>query len=98
MLQMDGAELEFTDDAILAIAHLAAERNTGARGLRTILEDIMLDIMYDIPSDPTIEKVVVTKGCVEKTEKPEITRNENIKPVKKTASKTEILKENKNVG
>ncbi len=98
MLQMDGVELEFSDEAISTIAHLAAERNTGARGLRTILEDVMLDIMYDIPSDPTIEKVVVTKGCVDKTGKPEITYNENRKPVKKIATKTEILKEDKNVG
>ena len=74
---MDNVELEFEPDAIKAIAKLAAERKTGARGLRTSLEDIMLDIMYSIPSDPTIEKVVVTKGCVNKKSKPEITRNSN---------------------
>lgn len=72
LLDMDGVKLEFESDAISSIAKLAAERKTGARGLRTILEDIMLDIMYDIPSDPSIEKVIVTKGCVEKTSKPEI--------------------------
>lgn len=77
LIEMDGAKLEFEKEAISAIAKLAAERKTGARGLRTILEDIMLDIMYDIPSDPTIEKVIVTKGCIEKKTKPRITRNPN---------------------
>lgn len=73
LIEMDNAKLEFEDDAIKAVASLAAERNTGARGLRTILEDIMLDIMYEIPSDPTIEKVVITRECVEKKAKPVIT-------------------------
>ncbi len=98
MLQMDGVQLDFSDDAIGAIAHLAAERNTGARGLRTILEDIMLDIMYDIPSDPTIEKVIVTKGCVDKTSKPEITYDKNKKPVQKSTAKIDTIKEDKIVG
>lgn len=79
LLAMDNVELEFEPDAISAIAKLAAERKTGARGLRTILEDIMLDIMYSIPSDPTIEKVVVTRECVEKKTKPQLTYNINRK-------------------
>lgn len=99
MLDMDGVQLEFDDEAIHAIAHLAAKRKTGARGLRTILEDIMLDIMYDIPSDPTIEKVVVNKGCVDKTSKPNITYNTNKKPPQKPATKTELISgEDKSVG
>lgn len=73
LLDMDNVSLEFEPDAVKAVAALAAERNTGARGLRTILEDIMLDIMYEIPSDPTIEKVVITRECVEKKSKPIIT-------------------------
>ncbi len=73
LLNMDNVSLEFEADAVKAVAALAAERNTGARGLRTILEDIMLDIMYEIPSDPTIEKVVITRECVEKKAKPIIT-------------------------
>ncbi len=81
LLDMDGVELEFEPEAVASVASLAAERKTGARGLRTILEDIMLDIMYDIPSDPTIEKVIVTKGCVEKKTKPELIFN----PDKKSA-------------
>ncbi len=70
LFDMDGVELSFDDEAVSAIAKLAMERETGARGLRTIVEDIMLDIMYEIPSDPTIEKVLITKGCVEKRTKP----------------------------
>ncbi len=83
LFKMDDVELEFADDAVLAIADLAAERNTGARGLRTILESVMLDIMYEIPSDPTIEKVVVTRDCVEKKAKPEITYSKKKTPISK---------------
>lgn len=73
LFDMDGVKLEFDERAITAIAHLAMERETGARGLRTIVEDIMLDIMYEIPSDPTIEKVLITEGCVNKRTKPQFT-------------------------
>ena len=72
LLEMDGVELEFDEAAVDAVAKLAFERNTGARGLRTIIEDIMLDIMYEIPSDSSIEKVIVTLECVEKKQKPRI--------------------------
>lgn len=98
MLEMDGVELEFDDEAIKEIAHLAAERKTGARGLRTILEDIMLDIMYDTPSDPTIEKVVVTKGCVDKTSEPDVIRNKNKKTKDKEVAADDVAEGNKNVG
>ena len=91
LFDMDGVRLEFEPEAISAIAKLASERKTGARGLRTILEDIMLDIMYEIPSDPTIEKVVVTRGCVEKKTKPSITYNTNRKALKKSVAKTESI-------
>ena len=73
LLDMDGVALDFDDDAVTAISALAIERNTGARGLRAILEDIMLDIMYDIPSREDIAKVTITKGCVNKTEGPRLT-------------------------
>ncbi len=104
LLAMDNVELEFEPDAIKAIAKLAAERKTGARGLRTILEDIMLDIMYSIPSDPTIEKVVVTRECVEKKAKPQLTYNINRKKdetsdLKSETSKTKSIDKNgRNVG
>ena len=104
LLAMDNVELEFEPDAIKAIAKLAAERKTGARGLRTILEDIMLDIMYSIPSDPTIEKVVVTRECVEKKTKPQLTYNINrkkdeVSDLKHESSKTKSIDKNgRNVG
>lgn len=72
ILGMDGVELEFTDDAVEEIAALAIERNTGARGLRAILEEIMLDIMYEIPSRKDIEKCIITKECVTEKKEPEL--------------------------
>ena len=64
LLAMDGIELEFEDDAFRAIAHLAIERETGARGLRSILEGIMMKPMYDLPSETDVEKVIVTAAFV----------------------------------
>jgi ATP-dependent Clp protease ATP-binding subunit ClpX len=72
LFAMDNVELEFTKEALERIADLAIERNTGARGLRAIMESIMLDVMYDVPSRPEIERVVITTGVVDKTEEPEI--------------------------
>ena len=66
LVGMDGAELVFEDEAVAAIAKLAIERNTGARGLRAIIEDIMTDIMYDVPSRDDIKKVVITADAVNK--------------------------------
>lgn len=62
---MEGVELEFTDDALKAIAHRAIARKTGARGLRSILENVLLDAMFDIPSQGNVAKAVVTKETVE---------------------------------
>ena len=64
LLYMDGAELEFEKDALDAIADKAIERNTGARGLRSIVEDIMLDIMYSVPAKENVKKVIITKETV----------------------------------
>lgn len=64
LLEMDHVALEFEKDALVAIAEEALKRNTGARGLRSIVEDIMMDIMYDIPSRSDVEKVIVNKACV----------------------------------
>lgn len=72
LLEMDHVSLEFDDMAVAAIAKLAVERETGARGLRTIVEDIMLDVMYEVPSDPDVAKVVITEGCVSKKTKAKI--------------------------
>lgn len=68
LLSLDGIELEFEDEAFVAIAKMAIERNTGARGLRAIMEDIMMKPMYEIPSEKDLLKVVVTAGFVNGTE------------------------------
>ena len=70
-------KLEFTDDAILAIAKKALDKNTGARALRSILEEYMLDIMYEIPKDDNIGKVTITKEYIEKTGGPVIEMRSN---------------------
>ena len=64
MFQLDGAELEFEDDALMAIADLAVARKTGARGLRAILEDVLGPIMFEIPSVDDVAKVIVTRASV----------------------------------
>ena len=64
LLDYDGVQLEFEDDALGAIADRAIEMKIGARGLRSVMEKLMTDIMYTVPSDPSIEKVVVTGDCV----------------------------------
>jgi len=70
LFEMDGVELEFETDSLLAIAKMANNRSTGARGLRTIVENLMLEIMYDIPSRSDIRKVIVTKDTVEMAQLP----------------------------
>ena len=73
LLGMDDVKLIFDDSAIRRIAEKAIERKTGARGLRSILEETMLDIMYDIPSRPEIESVTITAECIDKTGEPVLT-------------------------
>ena len=70
LLELDGIDLEFKEDAIRTIAQEAMKRNTGARGLRAIIEDIMLDVMYEFPSRGDVVKCVVTKDVVLKKEEP----------------------------
>ena len=72
LFEIDNVELEFTDKALEAIAEKAIERKTGARGLRSIIEDVMTDIMFEIPSDERINKVVITEPTITKKERPEI--------------------------
>jgi ATP-dependent Clp protease ATP-binding subunit ClpX len=74
LFEMDGVELEFKPDAIREIARLAKERNTGARGLRAIMEGLMLDYMYTVPSDKTIAKLTFTADAVKGEKKPKITK------------------------
>ena len=68
LLRMEGVDLEITPKALQAIARSAIQQNTGARGLRRIIEDLMLDLMYDIPSDNNISKVIIHERCVDKKE------------------------------
>ncbi len=72
LFEYDGVELEFTPGALDAIAEKTMERSTGARGLRSIMEGIMTDIMYRVPSDPTIVKVVITEDTVKNAEQPQV--------------------------
>ncbi|MDO9935809.1 ATP-dependent protease ATP-binding subunit ClpX [Glaesserella parasuis] len=71
LFKMEGVELKFTKDALVAIAQKAISRKTGARGLRSIVENLLLDTMYDLPSLKA-SKVTVSKNCVEKSEKPKV--------------------------
>ena len=75
-------DLEFTDDALVSIARRTLERKTGARGLRAIMEETLVPVMYQVPSDYTIEKVTVTKEMVDGQAGPEIVYNRERKPVK----------------
>ena len=72
LFSLDGVELEFEDDALLEIAKKTLENNTGARGLRSVIEKLLLDYMYDIPGDSTVNRLVITKECVEGTGEPRI--------------------------
>ena len=75
LLEYDDVDLEFTEDALNAIADKAVERNIGARGLRAVMEGLLTKVMYEIPSDETVVKAVVTKECVEGTAEPELTHD-----------------------
>ena len=72
LMRMDGAELEFTDEALRAIAQQAIERKSGARGLRAIIEGILLDIMFELPVRDDVKKCIVTEETVRKHKEPEL--------------------------
>ena len=72
LFEIDNVELDFTDDALKAIANEAIERKTGARGLRSIVEEMMTEVMFDIPSDETISKVIINEDCIKEKNSPEI--------------------------
>lgn len=92
LFEMDDVLLEIADDALELIAEKAITRNTGARGLRAILEEIMMDVMYDIPSNTSVEKCIITKETVQNNSTPELILNENRKSLKKTGSKKSRVK------
>lgn len=74
LLDMDDVDLEFDDEAISAIAKKALKRNTGARGLRSIIEETMTDIMFEIPSDENVEKCIIHENCITDNVPPELVR------------------------
>lgn len=76
LMKMDGVDLKFDDDAVKAIARKAIELKTGARGLRSIVEDCMLDTMFDTPTEKDVKSVEITKDCIEKGAKPKVLREE----------------------
>jgi ATP-dependent Clp protease ATP-binding subunit ClpX len=70
LFEFEQVDLRFTDGALRAIAREAVQRKTGARGLRAILEGIMLDVMFEVPSEPDIKEVVISEDTVVRREKP----------------------------
>ncbi len=72
LLELDGVKLEITEDALEAIAQKALDRKTGARGLRSIMEESMLDIMYELPSEKNVTKCTITKECITNKERPRL--------------------------
>jgi ATP-dependent Clp protease ATP-binding subunit ClpX len=85
LFEIDHVDLEFTDDAIEAIAEQAMMRGTGARGLRAILEEVLLNVMYDVPSREDIAKVVVTREVVSDNVNPTLIPREEPAKKKKSA-------------
>ena len=96
LLELDNVELEFEKEALEVIVDKAIERKTGARGLRSIIEDIMRDIMFDIPSNPKIEKCIITKETVLEKKAPKLIINEK-KEVNKSAEKPQRKNTNKKI-
>jgi len=76
LFELDGVELEFTDEALAEVAHKSLERKTGARGLRSIMEKALMDLMYRIPSDPTIKKCTLNKEVIDGTGEPVLEKGE----------------------
>lgn len=87
LFEMDDVIIEFEKEALSLIAKKALERETGARGLRAILEEMMTDVMYEIPSTKDVEKCIITKETVESKKMPELVINPNKQPIKKPKKK-----------
>jgi len=79
LFEFDGVDLRFEQDAIVEIAKKALERKTGARGLRSIMENVLMDVMYRIPSDDTIEKCIITKEVIDGESKPFVVHREAVR-------------------
>ena len=94
LFSLDKIELEFKQEALEEVAEQALKRETGARGLRAIMEEILTDFMYELPDDPTVEKLIIDKDTVKGEGTPEVIHNKNKKPVEITIS-SKVNKENK---
>lgn len=94
LLQLDDVELEFEKEALEQIVDKAVQRSTGARGLRSIIEDIMRDIMFDIPTNPKVEKCIITKETVENKVAPILILNENRQEKRHIIKKRAEVKKN----
>ena len=92
LFEMDGVALEFEDEALEAIARKALDRKTGARGLRAIVEEVIMELMYQIPSEPNVSRCIITKDVVEKGAEPKIEYSD--RKVKSSASKKRMMKSN----
>ena len=84
LLSMDGVQLEFEPDALKAVAEKTLARNTGARGLRSVMEELLTTLMFTLPTDYTVEKVIITRACVEDGAEPELIKNPDKKPTRIT--------------
>lgn len=93
LFEFDGIELEFEEDALLEVAKTAISKKTGARGLRSILEQTMLDVMYEIPSNEKIAKCVVTKDSIQGVDSPKLVEGERKKPAEKNSKGISTAKE-----
>ena len=82
LLKMDGVELVFEPDALAAVAEETLKRNTGARGLRSVMEELLTELMFALPTDYTVEKVVITRDCVVNGALPEMVKNPEKKPAR----------------
>ena len=87
LFELDNVQLNITDDALRAIAEKSISRKTGARGLRAIVENTLMDLMYSVPSDETIRECTITRGVVEGTEEPELVHGELQPQPKKSSSR-----------
>lgn len=87
LFEMDNVEIEFDDEAVEAIAQKAIERKTGARGLRTIIESLILDVMYEIPSENNVEKLIFHKECITDGKAPEKILKPEARTVKRVTAK-----------
>ena len=90
IFDLDGVELEFEEGALRAIAREANERKTGARGLRAIMENVVMDLMYEMPTDEYMTKCVITEGVVLGEEEPIVTYSEQPRKQRNTALRRRV--------